>query len=65
MATASSALSGLAGDVPLNNNFLDEHASFPMGRHNDQVDAAPCAVAKLVTPPKTAMIIGEERLRLS
>jgi hypothetical protein len=29
-----------------------------MGRHNDQVDAASCAFSKLVTPPKTAIILG-------
>jgi len=32
-----------------------------MGRHNDQVDTAPRAFSKLVTPPKTAMLGGGKR----
>ncbi|MGE5510355.1 MAG: phage terminase large subunit [Bacteroidota bacterium] len=44
-----------------NNNFLDELCSFPMGRHNDQVDAAAYAFNKLVGPGNIAMIFGGGR----
>jgi predicted phage terminase large subunit-like protein len=40
------------------NNFLDELAAFPMGRHNDQVDAAAMAFTYLAKPPKRGLIIG-------
>jgi predicted phage terminase large subunit-like protein len=44
-----------------NHNFLDEHASFPMGRHKDQVDAAASAFNKLAGPGRVAFAIGGGR----
>ena len=43
---------------PWNRAFIDELASFPMGRHNDQVDAASSAFNRIAAPAKRAIILG-------
>jgi predicted phage terminase large subunit-like protein len=44
-----------------NRAYLDELQTFPMGRHNDQVDASASAFNRLADPGKIGFIIGGGR----
>lgn len=55
-----------AGNVKLvrgawNKDFIDELKTFPVGKHDDQVDAASGALNKLAVPVKTGLVLSRKR----